>query len=211
MQNLDALLADDGTERAGTFLTNALTGWEPTEKEKQLVAFPEMAAERDRANQVKRDRPILVILGDPPYNGCAAIAVDEERELSEAYRSTTRVRRPEGQGLNELHVRFFRMAQRRIAEKTGRGVICLVSSYSWLDRLSFTGMRERYLEVFDKVYIDNLHGDRIVSEYAPDGRTSEAVFHYPPQHTRLVAQRPGRDLDLHARRLPSPQIMALLP
>ena len=48
-QTLDAPLADDGTERAGIFLTNALTGWEPTEKEKQLVAFPEMAAERDRA------------------------------------------------------------------------------------------------------------------------------------------------------------------
>ena len=31
MQDLDAPLADDGTERAGVFLTNALTGWEPTE------------------------------------------------------------------------------------------------------------------------------------------------------------------------------------
>ena len=101
MQNLDAPLADRGTERAGIFLTNALTGWESTESEMQRVAFPEMAAERDRANQVKRDRPILVILGNPPYNGFAGMAVDEERELSEAYRSTKRVRRPEGQGLND--------------------------------------------------------------------------------------------------------------
>ena len=184
MQNLDAPLADDGTERAGIFLTNALTGWEPTEEEKQLVAFPEMAAERDRANQVKRDRPILVILGNPPYNGFAGMAVDEERELSEAYRSTRRVRRPEGQGLNDLYVRFFRMAERRIAEKTRRGVVCFISNYSWLDGLSFTGMRERYLEAFDKVRIDNLHGDRIVSEYAPDGRTSETVF-------ALRGQSPG--------------------
>ena len=99
MQDLDAPLADDGAERAGIFLTNALTGWEPTEKEKQLLAFPEMAAERDRANQVKRDRPILVILGNPPYNGFAGMAVDEERELSDAYRTPKRVRRPEGQGL----------------------------------------------------------------------------------------------------------------
>ena len=123
MQDLDAPLADDGAERAGIFLTNALTGWEPTEKEKQLLAFPEMAAERDRANQVKRDRPILVILGNPPYNGFAGMAVDEKRELSDAYRTPKRVRRPEGQGLNDLYVRFFRMAERRIAEKTGRGVI----------------------------------------------------------------------------------------
>ena len=130
MQNLDAPLTDDGAERAGVFLTNALTGWEPTDKEKQFVAFPEMAAERDRANRVKRERPILVILGNPPYDGFADIAVDEERELSEAYRSTKRVRRPEGQGLNDPYVRFFRMAERRIAEKTGQGVVCFISNYS---------------------------------------------------------------------------------
>jgi predicted helicase len=73
-------------------------------------------------------------------------------------------------------VRFFRMAERRIVEGTGQGIVCYISNYSWLDGLSFTGMRERYLEVFDKIWIDNLHGDRIISEYAPDGRTSETVF-----------------------------------
>ena len=76
------------------------------------------------------------------------------------------------------------MAERRIAEKTGRGVVCFISNYSWLDGLSFTGMRERYLEAFDAVRIDNLHGDRIISEYAPDGRTSETVF-------ALRGQSPG--------------------
>ena len=68
------------------------------------------------------------------------------------------------------------MAERRIAEKTGRGVVCFISNYSWLDGLSFTGMRESYLDAFDAIRIDNLHGDRIISEYAPDGRTSETVF-----------------------------------
>ena len=174
MQNLDAPLAADGTERAGVFLTNALTGWEPHTN--KPLPFPELEEERDRAERVKQERPILVILGNPPYNGFAGMAVDEERELSAAYRSTKRVRRPEGQGLNDLYVRFFRMAERRIAEKTGRGVVCFISNYSWLDGLSFTGMRERYLEAFDAVRIDNLHGDRIISEYAPDGRTSETVF-----------------------------------
>ena len=103
---------------------------------------------------MKRETPILVILGNPPYNGFAGMAVDEERELSQAYRTTRRVRRPEGQGLNDLYVRFFRMAERRIAEKTGQGVVCFISNYSWLDGLSFTGMRERYLEAFDAIRID---------------------------------------------------------
>ena len=177
MQDLDASLADDGTERAQVFLTNALTGWEPTDREMQVVAFPEMAAERQRANRVKRDRPILVILGNPPYNGFAGMAVDEERELTEAYRTTNRVRRPEGQGLNDLYVRFFRMAERRIAEKTGRGIVCFISNYSWLDGLSFTGMRERYLEAFDAIRIDCLNGDKYkTGKVAPDGRPDPSIF-----------------------------------
>ena len=105
---------------------------------------------------MKQETPIL---GNPPYNGFAGMAVNEERDLSDAYRTTRRVRRPEGQGLNDLYVRFFRMAERRIAEKTGRGVVCFISNYSWLDSLSFTGMRERYLEAFDAVRIDCLNGD----------------------------------------------------
>ena len=177
LQNLGARLAEDGTERAGVFLTNALTGWEPTEKEKQLVAFPELVEERDRANRVKRDRPILVILGNPPYNGFAGMAVDEERELSTAYRRTERVRRPEGHGLNDLYVRFFRMAERRIAEKTGRGIVCFISNYSWLDGLSFTGMRERYLDAFDAVRIDCLNGDKFkTGKVAPDGSPDPSIF-----------------------------------
>ena len=182
MQELGAPLSEDGDERPGVFLTNALTGWEPTVQ--KPLPFPELEEERERAEQVKQDTPVLVILGNPPYNGFAGMAVDEERELSQAYRSTRQVRRPEGQGLNDLYVRFFRMAERRIAEKTGQGVVCFISNYSWLDGLSFTGMRERYLEAFDAIRIDNLHGDRIISEYAPDGHTSETVF-------ALQGQSPG--------------------
>ena len=182
MQELDAPLADDDTERAGVFLTNALTGWEPHTT--KPLPFPELEEERDRAERVKRDTPILVVLGNPPYDGYAGMAIGEERELSNAYRTTKRVRRPEGSGLNDPYVRFFRMAERRIAEKTGQGVVCFISNYSWLAGLSFTGMRERYLEAFDVIRIDNLHGDRIISEYAPDGRTSETVF-------ALSGQSPG--------------------
>ena len=178
MQALDAPLADDGDERAGIFLTNALTGWEPTVQ--KPLPFPELEEERDRAERVKQDSPILVILGNPPYNGFAGMAVDEERELSTAYRTTRRVRRPEGQGLNDLYVRFFRMAERRIAEKTGRGVVCFISNYSWLDGLSFTGMRERYLESFDAIRIDNLNGDKYkTGKTTPDGDPDPSIFSTP--------------------------------
>ncbi|MCY4440566.1 MAG: N-6 DNA methylase [Deltaproteobacteria bacterium] len=175
MQGLDATLAEDGTERAGVFLTNALTGWEP--QATKPLPFPELEEERDRAERVKQDRPILVILGNPPYNGFAGMAVDEERALSEAYRTTKLVRRPGGQGLNDLYVRFFRMAERRIAEKTGRGVVCFISNYSWLDGLSFTGMRERYLEGFDAIRIDCLNGDKYkTGKVAPDGTPDPSIF-----------------------------------
>ena len=124
---------------------------------------------------------MLVILGNPPYNGFAGVAVDEERELSEAYRTTTKqVRRPEGQGLNDLYVRFFRMAERRIAEKTGQGVVCFISNYSWLDGLSFTGMRERYLEAFDTIRIDCLNGDKYkTGKTTPEGMPDPSIFSTP--------------------------------
>ena len=175
LQALDAPLAADGAERPGVFLTNALTGWEP--RATKPLPFPELEEERDRAERVKQETPVLVILGNPPYNGFAGMAVDEERELSEAYRATRRVRRPEGQGLNDLYVRFFRMAERRIAEKTGRGVVCFISNYSWLDGLSFTGMRERCLEAFDAVRVDCLNGDKYkTGKVAPDGSPDPSIF-----------------------------------
>ena len=177
MQDLDATLADDGAERAGVFLTNALTGWEPHTN--KPLPFPELEEERDRAERVKRDTPILVILGNPPYNGFAGMAVDEERTLTDAYRlpKNASLRKPEGQGLNDLYVRFFRMAERRIAERTGQGVVCFISNFSWLDGLSFTAMRERYLEAFDAIRIDCLNGDsRETGKVAPDGSPDPSIF-----------------------------------
>ena len=175
MQELDAPLSEDINERAGVFLTNALTGWEPTVQ--KPLPFPELEQERERADRVKQKTPVLVILGNPPYNGFAGMAVDEERELSQAYRTTKQVRRPEGQGLNDLYVRFFRMAERRIAEKTGQGVVCFISNYSWLDGLSFTGMRERYLEAFDAIRIDCLNGDKYkTGKTTPEGAPDPSIF-----------------------------------
>ena len=90
------------------------------------------------------------------------------------------VRRPEGQGLNDLYVRFFRMAERRIAEKTGQGIVCFISNYSWLEGLSFTGMRERYLAAFDTIRIDCLNGDKYkTGKTTPDGAPDPSIFSTP--------------------------------
>ncbi len=178
MQDLDAPLAEDGDERAGVFLTNALTGWEPTVQ--KPLPFPELEEERDRAERVKQETPILVILGNPPYNGYAGVAIDEEWELLEAYRKPKRVSLGDARGLNDLYVRFFRMAERRIAERTGQGVVCFISNYSWLDSLSCPGMRERFLEAFDVIRIDNLNGDKYrTGKVAPDGSPDPSIFSTP--------------------------------
>ncbi|MBI3946622.1 MAG: N-6 DNA methylase [Armatimonadetes bacterium] len=177
LQRLEAPLTTDHHERAAVYLTNALTGWEPPTGPKAQLAFPAFAEERDAANAVKVSAPILVILGNPPYNGYAGVAMKEERALSEAYRTTRRAPAPQGQGLNDLYVRFFRMAERRIAEQTGRGVVCFISNYSWLDGLSFTGMRERYLDAFDRIWIDCLNGDKYkTGKLTPEGKPDPSIF-----------------------------------
>ncbi|MDX2161406.1 MAG: type ISP restriction/modification enzyme, partial [bacterium] len=177
LNNLHAPL--DNGQRAGVYLTNALTGWETPTAPKTALLFPELQKERDAADTVKRGHPILVILGNPPYSGFAGVAIEEERTLSQAYRTTQNpnLPRPQGQGLNDLYVRFYRMAERQIAETTQRGVVCFISNYSWLDGLSHTGMRERYLDAFDKITIDNLNGDRYrTGKTTPEGAPDPSIF-----------------------------------
>lgn len=175
LRDLGAELTGDESDQVQIILTNALTGWDT--RAGNALPFPELEAERARAERVKQKEPILVILGNPPYNGFSDIAIDEERELSEAYRTVKRVRRPKGKGLNDLYIRFFRMAERRIAEKTGSGVICFISNYSWLDGLSCTGMREHYLEAFDEIRIDCLNGDKYsTGKKTPDGSPDPSIF-----------------------------------
>ena len=185
MQALDAAFSEDGDERAGVFLTNALTGWDKeTGKEpKQFQLFmPELQEERDRAEGVKHHEKVLVVIGNPPYNGFAGMAVGEEANLKDDYKKTKKngVKKPEGQGLNDLYVRFFRMAERRIAEMTGHGIVCFISNYSWLDGLSFTVMREHLLESFDAIRIDNLNGDKYkTGKTTPDGKPDPSIFSTP--------------------------------
>ncbi len=178
-----ALLAEN--ERAAIYLTNALTGWAmpqelelPDATQRGLrLTFPPLADERDQAARVKRERPILVVLGNPPYNAFAGTSPAEEAGLVEPYKEGLQkewgIRKF---NLDELYVRFFRIAERRIAEGTGRGIVCFISNHSWLSNASFVAMRKRLLQEFHRFWVDNLHGDRKISERGPDGRTSETIF-----------------------------------
>ena len=172
-------------ERAAVYLTNALTGWvAPEEHDKPDSAqrglrysYPPLAEERDEAARVKQARPILVVLGNPPYNAFAGTSPAEESGLVEPYKEG--LQRDWGIrkfNLDELYVRFFRIAERRIAEGTGRGIVCFISNHSWIAYPSFVLMRRRLLAEFDRIWVDELHGDRKSSERGPDGRTSETIF-----------------------------------
>ncbi len=164
-------------ERVAVYLTNALTGWDPLNDPKTQLVFPEMQEEHDLADEVKRNKKILVILGNPPYNGYAGTAMGEERDLSTAYRTTKLAPKPQGQGLNELYIRFFRMAEHKIIDDTKEGIVCFISNYSWLDGLSHTGMREKYLDVFDSIWIDCLNGDKYkTGKLTPEGDPDPSVF-----------------------------------
>jgi predicted helicase len=185
LQSLGVPLIED-SERVGIYLTNALTGWQPPDEEsKQKIqqlqlSFPELNKEREAADEVKRGKPILVILGNPPYNAFAGTSPAEEAGLVEVYKqgliSDWGIKKF---NLDELYVRFFRLAERCISENTGKGVVCYISNYSWVSEPSFVVLRQNLLKNFNKFWIENMHGNRKISEYAPDGRTSETIFSIP--------------------------------
>jgi predicted helicase len=167
-----------GDERCEVYLTNALTGWEPPKEPKTALLFPELAKEAERASKVKREKPILVILGNPPYNRFAGVAEDEEADLIEPYKAGLYekwgVRK---QLLDDLYIRFFRLAEKRIAEVGGRGIVCYISNYSWLAGVSHPVMRERLARNFDLIWIDNCNGDKYkTGKRTPDGRSDESMF-----------------------------------
>ena len=137
-----------------------------------------MAEERDAADHVKRETPVLVVLGNPPYNAFAGVAVGEESDLVDPYKKgLIKEWAIKKFNLDDLYVRFFRLAERKIAEmKPFRGVVSFISNHSWLSDPSFVVLRQHLLSNFDRFWIDNMHGDRKISEYGPDGKTSETVF-----------------------------------
>jgi len=209
LQNLSVPLDDAKNERAGIFLTNSLTGWEVESQHPELRNWPELEAERAGAGKVKRETPILVVLGNPPYNAYAGVSPEEEKGLVEIYKGVYweqkfnkegkpifedgkpalkrryRLSDPLSKGgwgikkfnLDDLYVRFFRLAERRITEQTGTGIVCYISNFSYLGDPSFVIMRERFLKEFDTLCFDCLNGDsRETGKLTPDGKPDPSVF-----------------------------------
>jgi hypothetical protein len=168
---------DDATEeRAAIYLTNALTGW--TGGAGPHLPFPELERERDLANEVKRVEPVLVVIGNPPYSAFDGTSPEEEGGIVDRYKEGLRERwRVRKYNLDDLYVRFFRVAERRIADFTGRGVVCFISNASFLGYRSYTVMRERLVGAFDRIWIDALNGDsRQTGKLTPDGRPDPSAF-----------------------------------
>ena len=178
LQNLAVPLDDSKNERAGIFLTNALTGWDFAGENPKLANWPELEAERAGAGKVKQEKPILVILGNPPYNAYAGISPDEEQGLVEPYKAgLVKEWGIKKFNLDDLYVRFFRLAERRIAEKTGKGIVCYISNFSYLSDPSFVVMRQRFLKEFDSLWFDCLNGDsRETGKVTPEGKPDPSVF-----------------------------------
>lgn len=177
LRDAGAPLDLDSGERAAVYLTNALTGWSASASGEHLP-FPELERERDLANAVKQVEPVLVVLGNPPYSAFEGTTTAEEGNLVTPYKAGLRSRwRVRKFNLDDLYVRFFRLAERRIAETTGRGVVSLVTNASYLGYRSFTVMRERLVSSFDLIAIDALHGDsRQTGKLTPEGLPDPSVF-----------------------------------
>lgn len=178
LQNLGAPLSEKSKERVGVYLTNALTGWEPPKGPKQRLIFPELEEERDAAEHVKREVPILVILGNPPYNAFAGISPEEEQGLVEPYKEGLIAEWGIKKfNLDDLYVRFFRLAERRIIGGTHKGVVCFISNFSYLSDPSFVVVRQRFIREFDRMWFDCMNGDsRETGKLTPEGKPDPSVF-----------------------------------
>ena len=185
LQNLGAPLLDMSHERAGVYLTNALTGWEPLDPEKEkafqamLTGFPQLLEEQVDARKVKQQVPVLVILGNPPYNAFTGTApTKEERDSVAPYKEgLIKKWNIKKFNLDDPYVRFFRMAEHRIVDQTGQGVVCLISNFSYLSDPSFVVMREHFLKEFDQIWFDNMNGDsRETGKRTPEGKPDPSVF-----------------------------------
>lgn len=185
LQNLGAPLSNTQHERASVYLTNALTGWEPLDPEKErafqgmLTGFPQLLEEQADASRVKQQVPILVILGNPPYNAFAGTATTKEEKDSVAPYKEGLIKKWNIKkfNLDDPYIRFFRMAEHRIVDQTGQGVVCFISNFSYLSDPSFTVMREHFIKVFDKLWFDNVNGDsRETGKRTPAGKPDPSVF-----------------------------------
>jgi len=160
-------------ERLGIYLTNTL---EEAEETSRTLFAQYLSKEAAAANKVKKDLPIMVVLGNPPYAGISANRGEWITNQINVYRQV------DGQPLGEKkvwvkndYIKFIRFGQWRI-EQTGCGILGFITDHSYLDSPTFRGMRQNLMNCFDEIYILNLHGNSKRRETAPDGSKDENVF-----------------------------------
>jgi len=188
---LGLLLRDTGydfssDERLRVFLTNTL---EEAHEMTGLPLFTQwLADEATSANQVKKETPVMVVLGNPPYSGHSAntgawIAGLLRGSDSSTGQKTSNYFEVDGaplgernpKWLNDDYVKFIRFAQWRI-EQTGYGVLAFVTNHGYLDNPTFRGMRQSLMHSFDDIYLLDLHGNSKKKEKTPEGGKDENVF-----------------------------------
>jgi hypothetical protein len=173
--NLHRLLAKDlgalgvDERRLRIYLTNSLIGWGVGDTVPP-VPLPGLEDELRESLQVKADEPVLVIIGNPPYEGYSAAEREDEKALVRPWIEPLwpewRIRKHR---LGDLYVRFWRVGVRKIAELTGRGIVSFITNRKWLAGRSFPVMREDIVHNFQEVMIDDLFGDVRGTQAAGDG------------------------------------------
>ncbi len=172
---LDLLLQDTGytttkqTNRFNVYLTNAL---EKDETNKYPL-FDWLSDEARYASKIKSEKPIMVVLGNPPYSVSSCNKNDYIDDLMEVYKQDLNERNI--QPLSDDYIKFIRMGESFI-EKNNEGVLAYISNNSFLDGVIHRQMRKHLLETFDKIYIINLHGNAKKKECCADGSKDENVF-----------------------------------
>ena len=178
---LDMLLGETGYQhqtdkRLHVYLTNSL---EESNNEPRTLFAQWLSREAMEANVIKRDYPVMVMIGNPPYSGESQNKGKWIMSLMESYKkepggkSQLNERNPKW--LNDDYVKFIRLAQDYI-EKNGEGIIGFINPHGYLDNPTFRGMRWNLLKTFDKIYTIDLHGNSKKKETCPDGSKDENVF-----------------------------------
>jgi predicted helicase len=161
-------------ERLNVFLTNTLEEAHPAGA---TPMFDVVGRESIEADAVKRDLPILVVMGNPPYSGHSANKGDWIRNLVEDYKKgCAELYKPaQAKWLQDDYVKFIRFGQWRI-EKSGAGILAFISNNGYLENPTFRCMRQSLLETFTDIYFLDLHGNSKKKEIAPNGARDQNVF-----------------------------------
>ncbi|OIO27988.1 MAG: DNA methyltransferase [Nitrospirae bacterium CG02_land_8_20_14_3_00_44_33] len=158
-------------DRFKLYLTNTLEMEELAQTE--LPGMISLSEESHLAGKVKKEQPILVILGNPPYSGHSSNVYDEVKIYYQVDGKPLGEKNPKW--LQDDYVKFIRFAQWKI-DLAGEGVLGFITNHSYLDNPTFRGMRQSLMQSFDEIYLLDLHGNSLKKERCPDGSKDENVF-----------------------------------